>query len=318
MKLELRNVSVRYGRTRALESCSLRVPAGGAVALLGANGAGKTTLLRTVSGLVRLDRGRILLDGARIDGMPPHAVVRLGAGHVPEGRALFPNLSVVDNLRLGGYTRSRADVSDGLGRVLELFPRLAERAQVRAGSLSGGEQQMLAIGRALVMQPKLLLLDEISLGLAPLITQELYETLAGVRAAGVSMLIVEQHVAVALAHTDHAYVLRKGEVVLAGPSRQLAADMGLLWQAYLGAENESAPVRSGGAGRAARPGREGIRFRFRLPVGAPGLARGAIPVRANGRAGGGTEPRTTAGVSGSDLGNGDGRNGVEMTRGFKE
>lgn len=303
MKLELRNVSVRYGQTRALEGCSLHVPAGGAVALLGANGAGKTTLLRAVSGLVRLDGGRILLDGNRIDGLPPHSVVRLGAGHVPEGRALFPNLSVVDNLRLGGFTRPRHDVAGGVDHVLDLFPRLAERAQVRAGSLSGGEQQMLAIGRALVMEPRLLLLDEISLGLAPLITEELYETLAGVRAAGVSMLVVEQHVSLALAHTDQAYVLRKGEVVLAGPSRHLAADMDRLWQAYLG-ESEAATPRGDGR-RTARLQRGGIRFRFRLADGPrrPGERLPALP-GGNGRA-----RREFEAV---------GRNGVHITRGFTE
>lgn len=302
MKLELRNVSVRYGQTRALGSCSLQVPAGGAVALLGANGAGKSTLLRAVSGLVRLDGGRILLGGQRIDGLPPHSVVRLGAGHVPEGRALFPNLSVLENLRLGGFTRPRGHVPAGVDGVLELFPRLAERAQVRAGSLSGGEQQMLAIGRALVMEPRLLLLDEISLGLAPLITSELYEILARVRAAGVSMLVVEQHVALALAHTDHAYVLRKGEIVLAGPSGQLAADMDGLWRAYLG-DSQDGRVASGGR-RAARMAGGGVRFRFHLadePRGA-----GARPA----------EP----GKSASSLRELEavGRNGVDMTRGFTE
>jgi branched-chain amino acid transport system ATP-binding protein len=257
-------------------------------------------LLRAVSGLVRLNGGRILLDGNRIDGLPPHTMVRLGAGHVPEGRSLFPNLSVLDNLRLGGFTRARNHVPDGVDRVLELFPRLAERAQVRAGSLSGGEQQMLAIGRALVMEPRLLLLDEISLGLAPLITEELYETLAGVRAAGVSMLVVEQHVALALAHTDQAYVLRKGEVVLAGPSRHLAADMDRLWQAYLGESGSTTPGEEGR--RAARLQRGGVRFRFRLP---DGPRRPEEPAAAPGRTGSAHLELEAVG-----------RNGIDNTRGF--
>lgn len=246
-RLEIDRVSVRYGRARVLSGCSITVEAGSAVALLGSNGAGKTTVLRAISGLAPIESGQVSIDGVRLDGRRPDSIVREGVVHVPEGRDLFPTLSVQENLRLGGYTRSRAETEEGVDRALGCFPILRSRARQPAGSLSGGEQQMLAIGRALVSRPRVLLLDEISLGLAPRVTEEIYEMLQRIRADGVGLLVVEQHVALALQNTEVAHVLRNGQVVLSSPSSLLAEHPEDVWGAYLGDELRRRDGRPGAA-----------------------------------------------------------------------
>ena len=206
------------------------------VALLGANGAGKTTMLRTVSGLIRPRSGAIHFQGARIDRMPPSRIVRLGIAHSPEGRRIFGSLSVAENLRLGAAARvDRSGVEEDRERIYTLFPILRERMHQQAGTLSGGEQQMLALGRALMAGPKLLLLDEPSLGLAPLLIQTIFRTLADLKRSGVTMLLVEQNISAALDLADRAYVLRTGEIALSGPARELRANYEEVASAYLGA-----------------------------------------------------------------------------------
>jgi branched-chain amino acid transport system ATP-binding protein len=238
--LDMTLCHVRYGLVPALRGVSLRVDPGGMVALLGANGAGKTTTLRTISGLVHPHGGTIELDGERIDAMSPPQVVRRGIAHLPEGRDLFAQLTVRENLRYGYWPRrrSRAAYAPALEEVFEFFPRLRERASQRAGTLSGGEQQMLGVGMALMSAPRLLIVDELSLGLAPKIVAQLFEILRVVNARGTAVLLVEQFVPLALANTDRAYVLAKGEVVLSRPSAELAGDPTLL-SSYLG---ESVPA----------------------------------------------------------------------------
>jgi branched-chain amino acid transport system ATP-binding protein len=232
--LELEDVHAHYGETRALHGVSLRVDEGSSLALLGANGAGKTTTLRAVSGLVH-KTGRISFAGRSIARKPPEAVARLGVAHVPQGRGIIGDLSVEDNLRLGAYTRrDRAAVKADTAGVLEQFPRLGERLSQAAGTLSGGEQQMLALGRALLQRPRLLMLDEPSLGLAPLIVREIFDVLERLnREEGLAVLVVEQDAAVALQTCREASVLEVGRVVLSGPSEELAENESVR-KAYLG------------------------------------------------------------------------------------
>jgi branched-chain amino acid transport system ATP-binding protein len=229
--LELRNVEARYGPVRALHGVSLHVDEGELVAVLGANGAGKTTTLRAVSGTVRRD-GDVTFAGTKLP-RRPEATARAGIAHVPEGRGTFTELSVWDNLRLGAYTR-RGNLKEDAQRVFSYFPRLEERRDQQAGTLSGGEQQMLALGRAMMARPKLLLLDEPSLGLAPLVVKEIFEVLARVKEKdGMSVLVVEQNANLALAHATRAYVLEVGRVVVTGTSDELRANESVR-KSYLG------------------------------------------------------------------------------------
>jgi branched-chain amino acid transport system ATP-binding protein len=234
--LEVSDLRVNYGAVAAIRGVSLDVAAGEVVALLGANGAGKSTMLRTISGLSRPRTGRILLGGEAIHRLPPARIVRLGVAHCPEGRRVFGSLSVAENLRLGAAARAdRAGIAEDRERVYSMFPILAERMAQSAGTLSGGEQQMLALGRALMARPRVLLLDEPSLGLAPLLVQQIFRTLAELKAKGVTMLLVEQNISLALDLADRAYVLRTGEVSLAGSAAKLKVDYEAVAAAYLGA-----------------------------------------------------------------------------------
>jgi branched-chain amino acid transport system ATP-binding protein len=233
--LELKGISASYGAVRALENVSLSVPAGSIVCLLGANGAGKSTTLNCISGVVPLTAGTIHFEGERISGLPIDRIVARGIVQVPEGREIFPELTVADNLLLGTWLRRRQRAAaKGFERVYDYFPRLRERAQQLAGTLSGGEQQMLMIGRALMAEPKLLLLDEPSLGLSPILVQQLFAIIARVHADGVPFLLVEQNAAVALSVSDHAYIIENGEIRLDGPARDLEQNEEVK-AAYLGA-----------------------------------------------------------------------------------
>ena len=221
--LEIRDLDVRYGHIQALKGISLDVAEGEIVALLGANGAGKTTLMRTVSGLMRPHSGEVLLRGRAIQRTGADAIVRLGISQVPEGRRVFPTLSVAENLGLGAYTRPRAEAAQTLETVWKMFPRLLERREQLAGTLSGGEQQMLVIGRALMARPKLLLLDEPSLGLAPIIVRDIFRSLRDIRGQGMTVLLVEQNARMALKLADRGYVLETGSIRLQGAAAQLLA-----------------------------------------------------------------------------------------------
>lgn len=232
--LEADGLYVSYGPVEALRGVSLRVDAGEMVALIGANGAGKTTTLRTLSGMLAPRAGTITFKGKRIDGMPPFAVVEQGLAHVPEGRELFGAMSVEENLRLGFWSKRTAkDFERRAERVMDHFPILAERASQAAATLSGGEQQMLVVARALMSDPELLLVDELSLGLAPKIVTQLFEILRAVNEGGTAVVLVEQFVHMALANTDRAYVLQKGEVVTEAASTALLDDESLV-ASYLG------------------------------------------------------------------------------------
>ncbi|MDX6202950.1 MAG: branched-chain amino acid transport system ATP-binding protein [Frankiales bacterium] len=234
--IEVDDIEVRYGAIRALKGVTFHADTGEIVALLGSNGAGKTTTQKTVSGMLRPTSGQIRFDGKRIDGIPAHELVSLGICHVPEGRHVFPRMTVAENLEIGAFrfrTIDRADVE----RVLELFPRLRERFTQQAGTLSGGEQQMLAIGRALMGKPRLLLLDEPSMGLAPIVVQQIFEIIREINASGVTVLLVEQNAAQALSLADRGYVLQTGELVLEGTGAELLADPRIR-AAYLGEELE--------------------------------------------------------------------------------
>ena len=232
--LSIENVSVHYGVLEALHGVSIHVEAGEIVTLIGCNGAGKSTTLRAVSGLRKLSGGKVSFDGKDISGWKPHQILRLGLAQVPEGRGIFPNLTVDENLDLGAFVRrDSAEVLKDRERVFELFPRLKERLVQRAGTLSGGEQQMLAIGRALLARPRLLLLDEPSLGLAPQLVQAIFRVLREINAAGTTIFLVEQNAHMALQVAHRAYVLEVGRVVMQGDAKQLAASDEVK-KAYLG------------------------------------------------------------------------------------
>jgi branched-chain amino acid transport system ATP-binding protein len=233
MLLEVEALESHYGRIRALGSVTLAVAEGELVTIVGANGAGKTTLLRTISGVQPASAGCIRFAGRDITRLPAAARVRLGIAQVPEGRQVWAPLSVEDNLLLGGWTRPRAAIAPRLREIYELFPRLAERRTQPAGTLSGGEQQMLAIGRALMSEPRLLLLDEPSMGLAPRLVDTIFETVDRLRRSGTTMLLVEQNAFAALSVADRGYVLESGRVVLDGPARDLLANEQVK-AAYLG------------------------------------------------------------------------------------
>jgi branched-chain amino acid transport system ATP-binding protein len=233
--LEVRDVHTYYGHIHALKGISLSVAPGEIVALIGANGAGKSTTLRAISGLVRPRAGDILIRGQSIRELPAHKIVYLGVSHAPEGRKIFATLSVNENLNMGAYSLGRAKVAveEHRRRVFQLFPRLEERRNQLAGTLSGGEQQMLAIGRALMSDPKILLLDEPSLGLAPLLVKAIFDTIRQINEAGVTILLVEQNARAALKLANKGYVLDTGSVVLAGPATALLTDERVR-KAYLG------------------------------------------------------------------------------------
>jgi len=232
--LELHGVHVGYGAIEALHGISLRVEAGTIVALMGSNGAGKSTTLRTISGLLVPTAGRISFEGRPIHGRPPHSILGLGIAHVPEGRQIFPNLTVWENLRLGAFgTRGTDHVMKRLDTVFQQFPVLRERAKQLGGTLSGGEQQMLAIGRALMTEPRLLMLDEPSLGLAPLYVQRVIEIVRALNADGMTILLVEQRAQAALRIAEQAYVLETGRIVLADNGARLLENEDLK-RAYLG------------------------------------------------------------------------------------
>ncbi|MGA2079550.1 MAG: ABC transporter ATP-binding protein [Holophaga sp.] len=228
-----------YGPVRVVRGVSLEVARGSAVALLGANGAGKTTTMRLISGLLRPDQGAILLDGVPVQGLPASRIAALGLAHAPEGRRVFAPLSTEDNLLLGAYTRLprfvgfRREAAAGLRMVYALFPRLEERRRQAAGTLSGGEQQMLAIARALMARPKMLLLDEPSMGLAPVMIQEIYRAILRLKAEGATLLLVEQFARTALGVADYAYVLERGSVAVEGTPAELERDARVV-EAYLG------------------------------------------------------------------------------------
>jgi branched-chain amino acid transport system ATP-binding protein len=233
--LDIKNLEVRFGAVRALKGISLHVNEGEVVALLGANGAGKSTTLRTISGLSRPSAGDITFAGRSLANLPTTQIVRLGVAQSPEGRRLFGSLTVAENLRLGSCTRTDADgIEADTERMFTLFPILRERRPQLAGTLSGGEQQQLALARALMAAPKLLLLDEPSLGVAPLLVKHIFEALGELKKQGMTMLLVEQNMKLALKLADRAYVLRTGSVVLEGSSTELLADDRVA-QAYLGA-----------------------------------------------------------------------------------
>ncbi|WP_250282519.1 MULTISPECIES: ABC transporter ATP-binding protein [unclassified Frankia] len=232
MLLELADVEVSYGAIPALRGVRLEVAEGEIVTLLGANGAGKTTTLRSISGLLRPRRGEIYLDGRPLSSIPAHTLVGLGVSHVPEGRRVFAGMTVRENLLMGAY-HDRRHVREGTERVFTLFPRLAERASQLGGTLSGGEQQMLAIGRALMSRPRLMLLDEPSMGLAPRIIQTIFEVIVEINRAGVAVLLVEQNAVQALRIAHRGYVLENGQVALTGSGADLLAD-DRVRQAYLG------------------------------------------------------------------------------------
>jgi branched-chain amino acid transport system ATP-binding protein len=231
--LEIRDLVAGYGATRVLRGVSLQVGAGEVVAVLGANGVGKTTLNRAISGLIPIMGGQIAFEGVSIEGMAPVNVVERGLIHVPEGRKIFPNMSVRENLELGSYRRAKARRNDSLGRVFELFPRLQERSRQLAGTLSGGEQQMLAIGRGLMAEPRLLILDEPSLGLSPRLVEDLFALIGRIAADGLAVMLVEQNVVQTLDLAQRAYVLENGVVAMSGEAAALARNPELQ-KAYLG------------------------------------------------------------------------------------
>jgi branched-chain amino acid transport system ATP-binding protein len=231
--LEVQNLHAGYGAIEVLRGVSLSVGANEVVAVLGANGVGKTTLNNTISGILRARSGTIRFDGHDITNAKPSRVVEAGLIHVPEGRRIFPNMNVRENLWLGGYRRGRANRARNLERVFATFPRLKERTAQAAGSLSGGEQQMLAIGRGLMAEPKLLIMDEPSLGLSPLLVEEMFALITTINQAGTPVVLVEQNVVQSLAVATRAYVIEKGAVALEGPAEKLAADPALK-AAYLG------------------------------------------------------------------------------------
>jgi branched-chain amino acid transport system ATP-binding protein len=234
MMLTIKELDLLYGDARALDGVSLDVPAGAVTAIIGANGAGKTSLIRTIAGILRPARGSIHFEGREITGLPSHTVCNLGIGQVAEGRQVFPTLSVRENLEMGAVIpRARARAKSNLDRMLTLFPRLGERLRQAAGTLSGGEQQMLAIGRCLMGEPRLILFDEPSLGLAPAVVQDLFRIIARLRDEGMTIVLVEQNVAASLQLAATAYVLEQGRIVLSGTGSDLLSNP-KVQEAYLG------------------------------------------------------------------------------------
>jgi branched-chain amino acid transport system ATP-binding protein len=242
MLLEVQDIAVHYGKIAALKSISLEVDSGEIVALIGANGAGKTTTLKTISGLRPLTSGRVNFDGRDISRMPGHKRVVIGIGQAPEGRGIFPGMSVQENLLMGAYARKGNKDAD-LADVYELFPRLAERKSQFGGTMSGGEQQMLAIGRALMAKPKVLLLDEPSMGLAPMLVNQIFSIISEINRRGTTVLLVEQNAAQALQLADRAYVLETGRVVKSAPAHELLNDPEVQ-AAYLGGDLDTEPHNS--------------------------------------------------------------------------
>jgi len=232
--LDVKNIEVAYGKIVAVKDISLTVNKGEIVTLIGSNGAGKSTTLRTISGLIKPRKGEITFEGRRIDGKPGHEVVELGICHSPEGRRIFPRMSVRENLELGAFLRKdKAGISEDFDRVLNLFPRLKERVEQRAGTMSGGEQQMLAVSRALMGSPKILLLDEPSMGLAPVLVEMIFETIKKIREQGTTILLIEQNANAALEVADRAYVVESGSVRMSGKASDLRKDDAVT-KAYLG------------------------------------------------------------------------------------
>ena len=232
--LTLENVSVNYGAIEALTDINLQVNQGEVVTLIGANGAGKTTTLRTITSLLEPRIGRVMFEGKEISGVASHKLVTMGIAMSPEGRGVFANLSVRENLEMGAFIRNdKMGIADDMEKGFAMFPRLKEREQQKAGTLSGGEQQMLAMARALMSRPRLLLLDEPSLGLAPIVVHTIFQAIDNIRAEGTTILLVEQNANAALHHSDRAYVMETGTIVMEGNSRELAADPRVK-EAYLG------------------------------------------------------------------------------------
>ncbi len=232
--LELKNVHTYYGQIHALKGINLEVYEGEIVTLIGANGAGKTTTLRTISGMIHPKEGEVLFEGAAVHHLPAHLIVKRGIGHVPEGRRIFPRLTVEENLEIGAFLENdRHKVEERKAEVFDLFPRLAERRKQLGGTLSGGEQQMLAIGRALMQDPRILLMDEPSMGLAPVLVDLIFETIAELNNRGKTILLVEQNALKALQVAHRGYVLQTGEITLSGPAKELAENEEVK-RAYLG------------------------------------------------------------------------------------
>jgi branched-chain amino acid transport system ATP-binding protein len=232
--LELSNVSAAYGSVPAISNVAIEIAAGEAVGLLGANGAGKSTTLRAISGLVKLSSGKVTFDGVDVASLPPHKIPELGIAHVPEGRQVFPEMTVQENLEIGAFVpKAKAERSRSMELVYEIFPRLAERKRQLAGTMSGGEQQMLAVGRGLMLKPRLLMLDEPSLGLAPVMTDVTFEKIGEIHKMGTAILLVEQNVSRALSLVQRAYVLESGRVIMHGTSEELANNK-QVQAAYLG------------------------------------------------------------------------------------
>ncbi len=231
--LELRDVIVSYGRIDALKGISLSIREGEIIALIGANGAGKSTTLMAISGVAALRGGTILYDGLPLSGRPAHEIVKAGVSQVPEGRRIFGRMTVRENLEMGAFSRSRQEVTEDIGRVFEMFPMLADRNRQLGGTLSGGAQQMLAIGRALMSRPRLLLLDEPSLGLAPIIVSRIFKIIAEINGRGTTILLVEQNAKAALRLAHRAYVMETGRIVMEGAAAMLEKDPGIK-KAYLG------------------------------------------------------------------------------------
>ncbi|HEX8632764.1 MAG TPA: ABC transporter ATP-binding protein [Pyrinomonadaceae bacterium] len=232
--LTLENISVNYGAIEALNGITMHVEQGEVVTLIGANGAGKTTTLRTITGLLSPRAGRVLYENEEISGLPAHKLVARGISMSPEGRGVFANLTVRENLQMGAYLKkNKREIAEDMERAYTMFPRLKERQTQKAGTLSGGEQQMLAMGRALMSRPRLLLLDEPSLGLAPLVVHTIFQAIEDIRSRGTTILLVEQNANAALRHSNRAYVLETGQIVMEGASQDLAADPRIK-EAYLG------------------------------------------------------------------------------------
>ena len=231
--LELDSIHTFYGNIHALKGVSLYVEKGEVVTLIGSNGAGKSTTLRTISGIQRAREGRVVFTDREIQAMPPHEVVRLGIAQAPEGRHVFARMSVYENLQMGAFSRPGVPITDDVARVYDLFPRLQERRTQKAGTLSGGEQQMLAIARALMAQPTLLLLDEPSMGLSPILTEQIFKIITDINAQGTTVLLVEQNAQMALNVASRGYVLQTGQIILSDTAANLAANEQVR-QAYLG------------------------------------------------------------------------------------